>query len=391
MTHGPTILYAGTYERTYPRNQQMIRLLRRAGCTVIEIHEPFWETMDDKSRSFREPGTIAMAIVNLVRAYVRLFTRVATNLKRCDGLMIGYIGQLDMLTIGLIGRLSRRPVIFNPLVTLTDTVVEDRSLISKASPLARGIWLIDWLSTRIASLVITDTAENAAYICGMTGLSRSRIAVLHVGADEEVFHDACKVRTDRETISVLFYGKMIPLHGIETILSAIDRLHQSAPSRFRFEIVGSGQEQDRVIEFLVRNPDFAITYRHRVAYRRLAQRIASSDVVLGIFGAGDKAGRVVPNKVFQAMAVGAPIITRESPAIREVLDDESAFLIAAGDPDALCDALLQMEDSELRERLGRNARTAFNRYGSDVALVEQVRDILASQGLTRRSECGMFL
>jgi glycosyltransferase involved in cell wall biosynthesis len=379
VTDGPTILYAGTYERTYPRNQQLIRLLRRAGCQVIEIHEPFWENIQDKSRSFRGPVAIAGAAVSLLWVYFRLISRVIASIRHCDGLMVGYIGQLDMLTIGLMGRLSRRPVIFNPLVTLTDTVVEDRGLISHGSVGAGAIRLIDWLSLCLATLVITDTSENARYI---SALSRSRVSVLPVGADEEFFRYSYRVRTDRPQISVLFYGKMIPLHGIGIILEAIEQLHESSPNRFHFEIIGSGQEQDQIKDFLVRNPDSAITYRTQVAYRRLTQRIANADVVLGIFGAGDKASRVVPNKVFQAMAVGAPIITRDSPAIREVLDEDSAMIIPAGDSGALCDALHQLENGDLRDRLGRGARAAFERYGRDEVLIEQLQDILASSGLT---------
>ena len=34
------ILYFGTYERTYPRNAQVISCLRRAGVEVAERHEP---------------------------------------------------------------------------------------------------------------------------------------------------------------------------------------------------------------------------------------------------------------------------------------------------------------------------------------------------------------
>ncbi len=385
MTNGPTILYAGTYERTYPRNQQLIRLLRRSGGNVIEIHEPFWEKMQDKSRSFRGVAAIVFAMLSLCLAQVRMICRVIGNMRGCQALMIGYIGQIDMLTIGVLGRLTGRPVIFNPLVTLTDTVVEDRTLVSRDSMIARLIWLVDWLTMRIATQVITDTEANAEYLTGTFNLSRNRISVLHVGADEAVFRDVYRVRSDRATIDVLFYGKMVPLHGIETILTAIQQLHASAPQRFRFEIIGSGQHTDHVLEFVESSPECQITYRSWVAYRRLAQRVANADVVLGIFGAGAKAARVIPNKVFQAMAVGAPIITRDSPAIREVLDEQSALLIPPGDSDALCSALQRLEDPEYREQLGRGAREAFERYGTDVALLGEVSEMLADQGLTGRS------
>ena len=49
---------------------------------------------------------------------------------------------------------------------------------------------------------------------------------------------------------------------------------------------------------------------------------------------------MVPNKVWQAMAVGRPVVTADTPAVREVLEDGlTALLVPAGDPDALASAL----------------------------------------------------
>ena len=55
----------------------------------------------------------------------------------------------------------------------------------------------------------------------------------------------------------------------------------------------------------------------------------------------DKAARVIPNKVFQVLAAGAPLITRDSPAIRELVDDETpgVYLVPPGDPAALAAAV----------------------------------------------------
>jgi glycosyltransferase involved in cell wall biosynthesis len=112
-----------------------------------------------------------------------------------------------------------------------------------------------------------------------------------------------------------------------------------------------------------------VTYLPWVDYQELPARIAAADCVLGIFGAGDKASRVVPNKVFQAMAMGAPVITRESPAIERVLTHrQSALLIPPADPDALAAAIHEMRDPALRAQLGRGAREAFLRTGSREAL-----------------------
>ncbi len=51
---------------------------------------------------------------------------------------------------------------------------------------------------------------------------------------------------------------------------------------------------------------------------------------------GTKAARVIPNKVFQALACARPVITADTPAARELLtDDVDALLVPPGDPEAL--------------------------------------------------------
>jgi glycosyltransferase involved in cell wall biosynthesis len=50
---------------------------------------------------------------------------------------------------------------------------------------------------------------------------------------------------------------------------------------------------------------------------------------------------VIPNKVFQILATGTPLITRDSPAIRELLspDTDGVWLIPPADPAALASAV----------------------------------------------------
>ena len=67
---------------------------------------------------------------------------------------------------------------------------------------------------------------------------------------------------------------------------------------------------------------------------------------------------VVPNKVYQAAAAGRPLVTRDGPALREVLrPDEHCLAVPPGDPDALAAAIARLlADAGLAERLGRAAR-----------------------------------
>ncbi|MEX2425615.1 MAG: glycosyltransferase [Thermomicrobiaceae bacterium] len=379
MTRSPKFLYVGTYERDYPRNQQLIRLLRSGGADLTEIHEPFWEHFRDKSTGFGGFAATIMLAIQLAVIYLKLALRVGVRLRSADAVVIGYIGQLDMLILGGLARLSGTPVLFNPLVTLTDAIVEDRALVRERSFAGRLVWLVDWISLRMASMTLADTEENAVYMAERFGVSRSRIRVLYVGADERVFHHRPSPGSRDGLLHILFYGKMIPLHGVDTILSALKILHENGDTGISFEIIGSGQQVNLIERFTQSSPDAPLVHRPWVAYSRLPGRIGSADCVLGIFGAGEKANRVIPNKVFQAMAIGVPIVTRDSHAVRNVLvHEESALMVNPGDPSSLADSLLRLSDPEFRSRLSAGARTAFEKYGSDRALAPVVDEIMCS-------------
>jgi len=137
---------------------------------------------------------------------------------------------------------------------------------------------------------------------------------------------------------VLFYGQFIPLHGIGTIIEAA-RLLRYAP--IQWTLVGRGQEAPRIRAMLAEDPLSALHWVEWVPYDQLDEWIKRADVCLGIFGTSEKAASVIPNKVFQIVASGLPLVTRDSPAIRELLTDgpPCVRLVKAGDARALANAI----------------------------------------------------
>lgn len=352
------ILYLGTYERDYPRNALTIAGLRRAGYRVRELHAPVWELQSDKSGGWLRLGPLLRLAARLPLVYLRLLARLPRALRGVDLVVIGYIGQSDMLLFGPLLRLLGRPILFNPLLTLTDTLVEDRALMHPGSYPARLLRLIDRLSLALADAVLVDTRENGRFLAEHFGVPPERIHWLPVGAAEHVFQPVEHRPTPEPEapLRVLFYGKMIPLHGVETIVRAAALLREEA----RFEIVGRGQMGEQARRLARRLGASNVNFTDWIPFERLPREIAGAHVVLGIFGDSDKAARVVPNKVYQAMAMGAAIVTRDGPAMRQVLDDRSsALLVPPGDPQALSDALRELRDPARRAALGAAARDAF--------------------------------
>ena len=104
---------------------------------------------------------------------------------------------------------------FNPLVSLWDTWVADRRRFTPGSAAGRALARIDSAAFRAADLVVADTEQSAAFFADLAHMPAERFAVCLVGAEERVFHPGWSPESD-----FLFVGKLIPLHGLETILAA---------------------------------------------------------------------------------------------------------------------------------------------------------------------------
>jgi glycosyltransferase involved in cell wall biosynthesis len=346
------VLYFGTYERDYPRNAQVISCLRRAGVDVVERHEAVWESMPHK---WAAGGRTAL---RLAAAEARLALRRGP--RDVDAVIVGYPGQLDVPVARLAA--GSRPLVFNPLVTLTDTLVEDRRRFAPGSPAARAIRALDRFALRQADLVVADTEANAAYLAA---LGARRVEVCFVGAEERVFRPVWRAP---ERFHALFVGKLIPLHGLETILEAA-RIASDIP----FRIVGSGQ-----LEPLLHDAPTNVDWVHWVDYEELPGELGRAGCALGIFGRGVKAQRVIPNKAFQAIACGTPLVTADTPAARELLADErSALLVPPGDPAALAATVERLAaHTELATRIGAGGLEAYRREASEEVLGVRWRGLL---------------
>ena len=123
-------------------------------------------------------------------------------------------------------------MVFNPLVSLADTLVGDRGRFRPRSLRPGRSRRSTGGRSGAADLVVADTAAQAELF---RSLGARRVEVCFVGAEERLFMPGWARPAEGE-FTALFVGKLIPLHGLETILAAA----RLAPE-LRFRVVGSGQ------------------------------------------------------------------------------------------------------------------------------------------------------
>jgi glycosyltransferase involved in cell wall biosynthesis len=244
---------------------------------------------------------------------------------------------------------------------------------------ARLLFTLDRWSFRLADRIILDTDVHIDYIANKFSIDRGKFERLFVGADEEIFSPLART-VPTAPLVVLFVGKFIPLHGLDHIITAASLLQDDPQIRFR--IVGSGQLYDDIMEQCRRLEITNIDFIDWIPYERLPQAMALAHVCLGIFSPGGKAGRVIPNKVFQGLSMGMPVITGDTTASRELLTHgRDALLVPVGQPKELAAAIRSLKrDPQRREQIAARGLALFQTRCGRAVLGQQLkclcRDVL---------------
>ncbi len=336
------IVFFGGYDPDYPRNAIIRKGLERLGVEVRSCHA------DGSRRAvFRYPLLLA-----------RFFT---TGTARGAPLFVPDFRHKDVPLAWLLSRSPRRQLIFDPLVSRYETRVLDRGDAGEGSAQARHNWNIDRITMKMSDLVLADTDAHAAFYVSEFDVEERKVRTLYLGYDDTVFGQFPE-RTHDGVFRVLFYGSFLPLHGTDVIVEAARLLD----SGFRFRIVGSGQTME---EFRRRADGIdgdRLELSGNVPEKELPGLISEADAVLGIFGTTPKTGMVIPNKVYQAMACGRPVVTADTPAIREIfIPGEHLLCVPPGDAVMLASELKRLREdrrfaASIAERGGRLVREEYN-------------------------------
>lgn len=331
----------GGYDDSKPRVRLLLDSLRRQGALAEEIHIRVWRGINDKSVAKRW---------QLFRAFARFLMGLPAaiwRLMRSDryaALLLPYPGTPEIFLVAPFAKAWGRKIVLDAFLPIHDTIVRDRALLREGSLLSHLIWRFERAGLRLADVILVDTDQHGDFLSHEFAIDHARFVTVLVGAEPQFDRAQRAGSLDRQRersegrFRVLFYGQLIPLHGVETILEAA-RL--TAGDDIRWTIVGKGQLEPVVHRFMVEHGGEGIEWIPWVKYEDLPGLIENADLCLGVFGGSGKAERIIPNKLFQVLAMGKPVVTRSSPAVDDLaaLHPETILTIAPKDPDALANAV----------------------------------------------------
>lgn len=350
----PFVCYFGAYLRGYPRSEVIRKGLERRGAGVVECTAP---------------------MSNVFARYARLAALFTLDCRGCDAILVGEGRHLDVPLARLLGAVFRKKVILDAFASHYDTWVLDRAAFTPASRQARMLALADRWGAKLAHAVLLDTDTHIAFYSDRFGIPKKKFTRILVSADDTFFKPAPEP-TARGKFRILFFGSYIPLHGVDTIIRAA-KILETYPE-IVFDMVGAGDTYaaDRRLadELGLRNLEF-----HPVtSMAGVAAHVAGCHVCLGIFGTTGKASRVIPNKVYQALAMKRAVVTADTPAARELLKNRVHVLLCPpGDPESLAKSILELKNNTaLRLKIAENGYLLFDAKLRPEAVVEPLLAIM---------------
>jgi glycosyltransferase involved in cell wall biosynthesis len=347
------ILFTAGRELGYQRNEVVLRALRRFARVEVVGSD--------------QPASISLRSLQLLP---RLLPRLAT--QPYDLVYVGFYGYWLLPFVRL---MTRRAVVFDAFVSNYDTLCFDRRRFAPRSPIGRLTFQVDRSACRAADKVLLDTPQHAEFFAQTFHLAESKLASLPVGCNEDIFHPGLGIEPEQHTI--LYYATYQPLHGIETVVRAMACLKQLP--RLRLRLIGAGPGSPRIRQLVRELQLDNVDFLPGVPLQRLPGEIAAAGICLGgHFGVSDKAGRVIPGKVYQILAMGQPLIAADAPANRALLTHlQTAYLCPPGDPQALASAIEALYQSDpLRQRLADSGRALYRERCSEAIITARLQELL---------------
>jgi glycosyltransferase involved in cell wall biosynthesis len=252
------------------------------------------------------------------------------------------------------------------------------------------IRLSEWLEKflyRRADCVVINSPGYEAHV-----LERGA-KVIHLvanGVDTTKFDPAEEGRTFKRAHNLK--GKFVVLyagaHGLSndlgTILKAANSLREH--KEIQFVLMGDGKEKDRLIAKAKSLDLDNVHFLPSVPKEEMPEHLAAADACVAILKPVEAFKTTYPNKVFDYLAAGRPIILAIDGVIREVVEDaEAGIFVKPGNPDVLAKAILQLErERDLGRRMGLAGRCYveehFNRSDHAAKLLEIMQRQVEGKG-----------
>jgi len=390
--------FADLNEAGGTRHYEMARFLVKRGHSVTIIASPIsyitgqskgkkvaW--LDEQHpepgitvlRSYAYPALHRSFFHRLINFFSFMFSSFITGLrvKNVD-LVWGTCPPIFQgVTAWLVARLKRVPFLFEirdlwPKFAIAVGVLKNPVIISMSE------WLEKFLYRRADRLIV----NSPAYIEHVKERGGKKVDLIPNGADPGMFDipaDHKQIRKElglQDKYMVLYAGAHGLSNDLSVVLQAAKKLENE--TMIRFVLVGGGKDKQKLIEQAEELQLNNLTFLPARSKTEMPALIGAADACIAILKPIEAFKTTYPNKVFDYMATGRPVILAIDGVIREVVEDAKAgIFVPPGNPDALAFAIMDIASHRERgQKMGFAGREYVKQHFDRAESAAQLAAIL---------------
>jgi glycosyltransferase involved in cell wall biosynthesis len=325
---------------------------------------------------FKLPFQSSKAISDFIYFFMQRYFILFNIIRACRKFKIDALHVHDLpyaLATALAGRLLRLPVVFDThehYTAMMKSGVESKTY-RKIRPfmfILLGLMkLEERIACRIVNNVIVVADEHVPRIASL-GVKKENIVV--VTNTEDIDHFAGlsidnRLTSDYEDDFIILYFGGFGIHrGLETAIQAMPIILKQIPNA-RLMLIGKGPNEQELVELTNElNVSNRVSFLGFQPFEKLPTYILRSQVSIVPHISTPHIETTMPNKIFQIMMLGRPVICSNTrPMMRVVNDAKCGLIFKERDPHSLADAIIQLKDEKLQTELGENGKHAvIDRY-----------------------------
>jgi glycosyltransferase involved in cell wall biosynthesis len=285
-------------------------------------------------------------------------------------------------TAWMLSRLKRVPFLFEvrdlwPAFAVAVGVLHNRLLIRASEWLERFLY-------RRADLVVVN---SPGFIPHVQARGAQRIELVPNGADPGMFnpHDDGAAFRQAHALEAKYVVLYAGAHGISNDLGVVleaANLLQDQPE-IAIVLLGDGKEKPHLMQRASTMRLQNIHFLDPLPKKEMSTALAAADACIAILKPIEMYKTVYPNKVFDYMAAGRPVVLAIDGVIREVVEAARAGIpVPPGDAQALANAIRNLAGHRQKGRqLGLNGRRYVETHFHRATLAAKMSQLMES--LTR--------
>ena len=281
------------------------------------------------------------------------------------------------LTAWALARLKNAPFLFEvrdlwPAFAVAVGVLRQPFLIKLSE------WLEQFLYRHADKVVV----NSPGFVQHVQSRGAAQVEVVPNGTDTSMFNPSVDGSTFRSAhgLEDKFIALYAGAHGLSNDLSVVLEAAHKMLSRKDIKIVllGDGKDKPALQSRAIMDNLENICFLPPIPKIEMPFALAAANACIAILKPVELYKTTYPNKVFDYMAAGKPVILAIDGVIRDVIENAGAGIpVPPGDPDALANAIMSLaDDPRLAHHMGKQAREYVEIYFNRETLASNFNKIL---------------